>query len=116
MHHAALAPTTANLGGHVDEALDFAVHVPVGPISPIFSPLTREDAPAWRLWGDRRHGIAHQRQWQGLVQPSAPAAAGGEELVQKRSVDDPYDGLPADDEADRDAEHGEEMGEVHSAV
>lgn len=50
-----------------------------------------------------------------LVEPGTAAGAGGEELVLERGVDDAYDWTVLDDEADGDAEHGEEVGVVDSS-
>lgn len=55
------------------------------------------------------------KMWVQGVQEGAPTAAGGEELAEEGGVDDADCGEGVVDEADGDAEHGEEVDVVDGA-
>lgn len=113
MHHPALAIPSTQLRSHVQKTLDFAVHIAIRDISPIFAPLAREDTLRRGIrWHGRDRWIADEGEAARLVEPCTAAAAGGEELVLEWSVDDADGWTVLHDEADRDAEHGENVGVI----
>lgn len=113
MHHPTFAIPSTQLRSHIQETLDFTMHISIGDISPIFAPLARKDTLRRGIWWHRRdRWIADERESARLVEPCTAAAASGEELVLERSVDDANDWTMLHDEADRDAEHGEKVGVI----
>lgn len=113
MHHTSLSTSPTYLRSQVQEALDLAVHVPVGNVPAILAPFAGQDTPGRRI---RRHSaVADEGQTVRPVQPGSAAAAGREELVLERGVDDADDGTVVENEGDGDAEHGEEVGVVDGA-
>lgn len=90
------------------------MQIPVRLVPAVLTPLAREDALLRRSRGHRRDGrAADQRELARFVQPGAAAGARGEELVLERGVDYPDDRVLVDEEADGDAEHGEDMSVVY---
>lgn len=93
------------------------MHIPIRPILAILTPLTREDAFPGRIRGHRRNRrVANKRELTLFIQPCAAAGARGEKLICEGSVDDTDNGFVRDDEADGDAEHGENVGVVYGTV
>lgn len=93
------------------------MHIPIRPILAILTPLTREDAFPGRIRGHRRNRrIANKGELALFIQPCAAAGTRRKELVCEGGVDDADDGLVGDDEADGDAEHGEDVGVIYGAV
>lgn len=112
MHHPTLAIPRPNLRRHIYKALNFAMHITVRDIAAIFTPFTGEDTLGRGIGWHGRNRVADERELAFLVQPGAAPAAGGEELVLEGGVDYADDGAVLDDEADGDAEHGEEVSVI----
>ncbi len=112
MHHPPLTIPTPNLRRHVYKALNLAVHITVRDVAAILTPLTREDTLQRGVGGHGRDRVPNEWELALLVEPGTAPAAGGEELVLEGGVDYADDGAVLDDEADGDAEHGEDVGVV----
>ena len=112
MHHPPFTIPTPNLRRHVHKALNLAVHITVRDVAAIFTPLAREDTLRRGVGGHGRDRVANEWELAFLVEPGTAPAAGGEELVLEGGVDYADDGAVLDDEADGDAEHGEDVGVV----
>ena len=86
------------------------MQVAIRSIPSILTPFAREDTLprciGWHRW-DR---VSNEGELLGFIQPCTSSFTGGKELVHERCVYGSYRCLSVDDEADRDAEHGEKVG------
>jgi len=116
MHHAAPSIPPANLGGHVDEAFDFTMHIPIGYVSSILAPFARKDAATGSFLGHGWNGVANERERLCLVEKGASAGAGGKELVKEWRIDDANQRSRCVYESDRNAEHWKEVNVINGSV
>lgn len=100
---------------HSHKTLNLARHVSPRDISSILPPLTCKDTPPRRRGRHRGDGVTAERQparATGVIQPGASADTGREHLIHGGGVDDADNWAVVDEKPDRDAERGEEVGEV----
>lgn len=116
MHHSAPARPAAELSCHVDETLDFAMHVAIWDVSSVLAPFAGKDAACWGLLRHGCNGVANKRQSLGFIEERAAASARGKKLVDKRCVDDANKRLALVNESNGDTKHWEEVDIVDSAV
>lgn len=117
MNHTALTPTPLPLRRHGNKAFHLAHEIPLGRIPPVFAPFAGEGTSTGGVFRQGRNlRFAHEWEEGGLIEKGAAAPTRGEGLVEKGGINDADDRVAIKTEGYGDAEHGEEVGEVHSAI